>query len=309
MIRKVLIAIIYVIVFALVGMIAKSQEIEADVVVNVEQLQFEARTNVSTMERDIERYINNQEFTDLDWEGPKIPVNITIYLSGGSNNEYSAKMYLQSMRYLDGPEPVKTVNVKFFDDKWSFEYARGANLTYNQLRFDPFTSVIDYYMLLVIGFDLDTYGELDGSPFFSAARRIVELGASRNAQGFSRHSAPGEFTRFNLTSELTDARFNEFRKLVFAFFVDGLDMLAFDSEKALTNLKDIFYYMAQFKKNKLVESSVLMQLFFDSQAQKIATIFNGHEDEEVFQTLKYMDPSNSTLYDQAKAGEFTRRKK
>jgi hypothetical protein len=282
----------------------KAQEIKADVTVNVEQLEFEARNNVTTMEQDIENYINNQEFTQSDWQGDPIPVQITIYLSGGTNNRYSAKMFLVSTRPIDGPGERHSVNVKFYDDKWSFEYARGANLTYNMHRFDPFTSVIDYYMLLVIGFDLDTWEEIGGNSAFNEARRIVELGSGYGANGFSSYSSPGEFTKYNLTSELTNMRWNEFRKLLFAYYVDGLDMMATDEGQALNNLKNIIYELALFKKNKLVESSVLMQLFFDSKAQEIATIFNGHNDEDVFINLKYLDPSNTTLYDEASEGKL-----
>jgi len=135
------------------------QEIRAEVTVNVERLEFEARTNVSTMKRDIEGYINNQRFTQGDWEGDAIPVQMTIYLTGGTGSRYGAKLFIIGTRPIDGPGERRSVNVKLYDDKWGFEYARGANLTFNLLRFDAFTSLIDYYMLLVIGFELDTWEE------------------------------------------------------------------------------------------------------------------------------------------------------
>ncbi len=281
-----------------------AQEVKAEINVNVEQLEFETRSHVSTMKRDLENYINNTKFLDTDWEGDPINVNITIYLSGGANNRYSAKFFLVSSRSLDGPGDRKSVNVKFYDDKWSFEYGLGANLTFNPLRFDAFTSMIDYYMLLVIGFDLDTYGELDGSPAFAAARKIVEMGANQLAEGFSTNDSPGDFTKFNLVSELTNMRYDEFRRLVFSYYVDGLDLMAFDKAKAKDNIKDFIYNLALFKKNVLVGSSNLIQLFFESKAQEIATIFNGSTDEDVFKNLKYLDASNTTLYEEAEEGKL-----
>ena len=70
-----------------------AQEVKAEINVNVEQLEFETRSHVSTMKRDLENYINNTKFLDTDWEGDPINVNITIYLSGGANNRYSAKFF------------------------------------------------------------------------------------------------------------------------------------------------------------------------------------------------------------------------
>lgn len=301
--RKLL--VLFVSIIFILGFEVKSQEIQIEVNINVEQLEFEARNYVSNMKRDIENYVNNQKFTQNDWEGPKIPVQMTIYLAGGSNNRYSAKMFLISTRPIDGPGERQSVNLKLFDNQWSFEYGLGANLTYNPLRFDAFTSLIDYYMLLIIGFDLDTWEELGGNSSFSEVRKIVELGISQNAEGFTSNSAPGDFTKFNLTSELSNMRFFDFRKLLFSYYVDGLDLMEKQKEQAMKNLKNFIYELALYKRDKLVESSVLMQLFFDTKAQEIASIFNGVHDDEVFQNLKYLDPSNSTLYDDAKAGKLS----
>lgn len=114
---------------AFVSNYALSQEIDAEVTVNVEQLDFEARRYISTMEDDVERYLDNEQFYDDEWEGPPIPVSITIYLSGGYNNYYSARLLVISKRYLDGPDDVSgmTVVTKFFEQNWSFEYNRGAS--------------------------------------------------------------------------------------------------------------------------------------------------------------------------------------
>jgi hypothetical protein len=302
MIRKfcaILIGIIFIFVINL-----DAQEIKVDVTVNVEQLEFEARTFVSTMKRDIENYINNQKFMQNDWVGVPVPVKMTIFLSGGSNGKYSAKLFIVSTRKIDGPGDRQSGNVRFYDDKWSFEYGLGANLTFNPLRFDSFTSLLDYYMFLMIGFELDTWEELGGNQAFNYARQIVELGTAHNADGYSSYSNPGDFTRYNLTSELTNMRFNDLRKVWFSYYVDGLDLMATDKNKAMENLKNAIYQLALFKKNKLVESSVLMQLFFDSKAQEIGSIFNGTTDDNVFENLKYLDIGNATIYDDAKEGKL-----
>ncbi|MFW5662348.1 MAG: DUF4835 family protein, partial [Bacteroidota bacterium] len=73
-------------VFLTSFLIAEANEVEANVTVNMEQISQENRTNVMSLESDLEKYINSQTFTDLEWEGPPIPVEISIYLSGGFNN-------------------------------------------------------------------------------------------------------------------------------------------------------------------------------------------------------------------------------
>ncbi|TAL69310.1 MAG: DUF4835 family protein [Bacteroidetes bacterium] len=281
-----------------------AQEIDVNVTVNMEQLPFEARTQVSNMESDVKNYINNQKFTKTDWKGDKIPVDLTIYLAGGTNNRFSARLLIISRRFLDGPDKGQSVNCKFYDQKWSFEYGLGAYLKYDPNTFNAFTTLIDFYMNLVIGFDMDTYGELDGSPAFETAKNLVLLGASYSAEGYQTYSNPGEFNRFNLASELNNVRFNDFRKLIFSYYVDGLDRMATNKQQAIAAVDSVITEMSVFKEQKMTGPSVLLQEFFDSKAQEIAGLFNGYQKKQVFQYLKYLDPTNSTIYDDAMDGKI-----
>lgn len=302
--KRIILAIVALMSISLSGLPA--QEIEANVTVNLEQLEFETRRHVSAMERDVERYINNQRFLSGDWEGEPIPVDITIVLSGGVNQRFTAQMFLVSRRYLDGPEeePRQSVELKIMEKKWSFPYGQGASLTYNHMRYDEFTSLIDFYMLLIIGFDLDTYGELAGDEAYNKAENIASLGASRNAVGFSRIGQPGEFTKFNLINEITDLRYETFRKLIFDYYFNGMDVIGFDTEKGKQGLAKTIADMAAFKRDKVTTASVLMQAFFDSKSEEIADIFNGYEDQTVFDNLFFLDPGHARIYQLAKEGDF-----
>ncbi len=293
-------------IFLSFSQLSKAQELDATVTVNMEQLPFEARTNVSSLESDLKNYINNQRFTNVDWQGSKIPVDITIYLSGGADNRYSGRLLVVSKRYLEGTDGGQSPEIKLYDTKWSFEYGLGAYLKYNPNTFNEFNTLIDYYMLLVIGFDMDTYGELEGSKAFEAAKNLVLLGSSYGADGYQTQSNIGDFTRFNLVSELTNFRYDDLRKLFFSYYVDGLDNMAKNKELALAKLDTIIAEMADYKQNKMTGPSVLLQAFFDTKAQEIASLFNGYPKQDVFNNLKYLDPSNSSLYDDAMNGKINR---
>ena len=282
----------------------KSQEIKATVNINVEQLSLDQRQNVSSMESDLTRYINSQSFSDTKWEGEPIPIDINIVLKGGSRNRYSARILIGSRRLLDGPgkEPGQSVVLKIIDDRWQFYYGMGANLTFNPLRFDEFTSLIDFYMFLIMGYDLDTYKEIDGSPMFEKAKQILSLGSSAGADGYQTYSQPGELTRYNLVTDLTDMRYYDLRRLFLTYYV-GLDQMEFDKDKATVLIENVINDMAKFKKEKMVGASALLQIFFDTKAQEISSIFKNYPNKAVFESLKYLDPGNSMLYDDASNGK------
>lgn len=275
-----------------------AQEIEANVNVNVELLDQEYRVNVSTMEQDLETYINSTQYLDTEWEGRKIPVDISIVVSGGYNNRYQARVFIASNRYIYGQDDGKSVVIKIADEQWSFDYARGAYFNYDLNRYNEFSSLIDFYMLAIIGLDLDTYETLGGNPAYNKARRLAGVAASKDIEGFDTYVKPGEFTKFALISELTDLRYEDLRILFFEYYVDGLDMMSEDREKGLENLREIISNMVYFKKEKMVGPSILLQAFTDSKARELGATFEGYNDPTVFKDLKYLAPSSTTIFEE-----------
>lgn len=286
-----------------------SQEIKCDVTVNMEQVGFDARNYVGSLEKDLESYINNQKFSDEEWEGDPIPVDIQVILSGGNKNVFSARISIISRRILDGPEevPSSSLALRLFDEDWQFEYNNGANLTYNPMRYDRFTSLIDYYMLLIIGFDMDTYQANGGDKTFNKARNLAVNAGTAGAKGFETNKQASEYNKYNLVNELSDIRYSEIRRLIFAYYVNGLDKIGFNREAGLKELKNILLDMAEYKRNKLINHSLLLQVFFESKAQEIAEYFNGMQDEEFFGQLMFLDPSNTIIYTQSRDGKYIRK--
>lgn len=283
---------------------AKSQEIEAHVSVNMEQIPQEYRISINTIANDIERYLSTQKFTNIDWEGPKIPVDISIALTGGARNMYSAQLFIASKRHIAGTDGGQSITLRLLDKKWAFEYNMGANFSYNSQRYDPFTTLLDFYMLLIIGFDLDTYEELGGTRIYEQAKLVATMAASYQADGWETISEPGEFTRFNFINELTNMRYEGLRQLIASYYLDGLDYMDEDRDAALTNLAYVIQEMADYKRNKLVEQSIILQAFFEAKSFELAETFKGYTKHPgVFKDLIYLDPTNTAVYEDAAKGK------
>src|SRR5688500_9416150 len=110
-------------IFTIVAMIfavqqnpLKAQELQATVTVNMEALPIDQSDDITTIKQDLENYLNNQRYTDADWEGARIPVDITVYISGRSGNNYTARLFAVSKRTLEGGGSSGLLKV--FDDKW-----------------------------------------------------------------------------------------------------------------------------------------------------------------------------------------------
>ncbi len=282
----------------LVSWHSAAQEIEATVTLNTELLPPEEAFNLETFRSDLEYYINNSQFTDQEWEGAKIPVTIMVYFTSGSDGRYTARLSIAADRYLGGSLEHRSPLCRIVDPQWHFFYRPNTVLTYQPSRFDPLSSLIDFYMLLVIGMDGDSYAELGGSAAYRAAYRIWELGNATQYPGFERSTEPGEYSKYQIIAELTSAEFEDLRRLIFQYYADGLDTLATDPATAQQVVDAILSEMVRWK-HRLGKPSVLLRLFFDTKVNELIDLFRTYEKRrEVVQKLQYLDPGHSLDYQQ-----------
>ncbi|MCX6154365.1 MAG: DUF4835 family protein [Candidatus Kapabacteria bacterium] len=281
----------------------KSQEIDATVQVSMDQVQVESRKNAETLASDLKTYINSQKYTNNDWDGPKIPVDVSIYLSGGPDRYY-AKMFIVSKRTLKGQDAGASAAFRIIENNWTFAYSRNANLVFNLMRYNEVTTLIDFYLAIIIGLDMDTYGDLEGTQMFGLARQIFQVANSASAVGFEVNSLPGATTKFSLITDLTDMHFEPMRKLIYSYYNDGLQILSKDKAQGLENLYAFLLDLADYKSAKMTGPSYFLQIFFDTKAQELATLFNKYPNPDVFKQLRYLDPTNSTIYNDSEKGKM-----
>jgi hypothetical protein len=311
-------------VFALNGLFhLNAQEIKATVNVSLEQLQQpNERENLSSLKADIQAYLNSQSFTGkeykneadkIKWKDEPVEVNVNIFVTDGnqSSGRYFARATIVAKRQLFGSQK-QTATFQFVDTNWTFLYSRGATPSFQQFRFDEFSSFLDMYMLLCIGFDLDSYYELGGTPYFQRALQIIQMGANHtDISGEKSRSAPAyrvnldnpsATTRAGFVNELLDLRADAFRKLMTSYYVNGLDYLGDKPNDAKASISEILTRMADFK-DKLPNRSILMQVFFETKFREFCDIYKGTTLPKVWDKLKYNDPSHTFYYDQAERGK------
>lgn len=280
--------------FSAIGV--QSQEIHALVSVNYEQIPIDQRQEIGSMKQDVETYINSVSYTGKQWDGDKIPVDITIYLMSRSGNSYTAKLFIVSKRILDAPGKPTSVTFRFLDDQWDFEYGRNAYFTFQPNKFDAFSSLLDYYMCLSIGMDMDTYAELSGIGMYEKARQIVSLGYASGATGYKQAVETADYTRQSMINEITDIRMEPFRRLIYSYF-DGMENYAKDKSKGLELVDGVLSSMVKFKYD-LGRNSTLFQVFFDAKYQELCDMFKGGSTES-FKKMKYLDPGHTSAYEKA----------
>ena len=271
------------------------QEFNCRVSVNFDQLAGSEFTFLTELEDQLMIYINERRFTDdLYQENERIDCLMELYFEEAVTlTSFQARFVLSMSRPIYGTPSVTTV-VRISDNSWQFNYAQGTPLNFDLERFDPLTSVIDFYAFLMLGYDYDTFGEFGGTPFFERARRISQLAESAGSVGWTDlGSARG---RSDLIEQILDPRFRPLRKVYHDYHLTGLDVFVSETDlarentlAALENLKTLYDEISR---------EYVIDLFFSAKAEEMAAIFDESSlSSQAFELLSQIDPANLSKYD------------
>jgi Domain of unknown function (DUF4835) len=271
-----------------------AQELNCKVEVNFQNLPVNNRELLVDFAGIIENYMNNTRFTSEDW-AQKIDCSMSIFFtSAGSDVDYSAQIVIISQRPIfksTNNSSVLTVN----DGQWQFKYQKGQALYSNQTTFDPLTSFLDYYALIIIGMDMDTFELLGGTIYFKRAQDIVNLGSNSGAS-LGWQSSSAAYSRWGLVNDILSTTYSFFRNSIFDYHY-GIDIFSQNKQLGqpkIANLVDVLWIMYE-KIGSL--NSVFIRTFFDAKSGEIIEYLKDYPDPELFSKLKKIDPPHSSKYD------------
>ncbi len=274
-----------------------SQELNCNVIVNYQNVPVKNRDLLVDFKNVVENYMNTTRFTNVNWDGDKIDCSLNIFFtSAGSDVDYGAQIVVVSQRPVyqsTRNSALLTIN----DGAWSFKYEVGQSMYANLDAFDPLTSILDFYALIIIGFDMDTWEEFGGTPYFSKAFDIVNLASPTN---YKNGWLPSNkiYSRWGLVSDALNEKYAAFRSAIFDYHY-GIDIFAQNKEigqAKIVELIDVLYDL--YERTGLVKS-VFIQTFFNAKYGEITDHLIGYSDRTIFTKLKKIDPSHAGRYDLA----------
>jgi hypothetical protein len=184
--------------------------------------------------------------------------------------------------------------VRFLDDKWDFYYEKGQILNHEERLFNALTSFIDFYMLIILGYDSDSYEtEFGGTQIFERAQTIVQLGAATNAIGWRRASG-SSFNRWDLAEELVNATMLPVRSAFFNYHYNGLDIKTSHPNEAYKNVLAALENIHNVRRN--YQNSIIIRNFFDLKYIEIAEFFKDYPDPSIYNKLMEYDRAHYQEY-------------
>ena len=286
----------FVVIFLLISVSIYPQELNCKVIVNYENLPVKNRELLVDFRNVVEGYMNTTRFTDEVWEGDKIDCTLNIFFTSASSDvEYGAQIVVVSQRPIYQStmnSPMLTIN----DGDWSFKYEVGQSMYVNFNVFDPLTSLLDYYGLVIIGFDTDTFEEFGGTPYFKKAFDIVNR-ASNSSYNNGWLANNNVYSRWGLVSDLLNEKYAAFRSAIFDYHY-GIDIFAQDKEIGQAKIVELINVLYSLYQQSGIIKSVFVQTFFNAKYGEISDRLKDYHDNTIFDKLKKIDPSHAGRYDQ-----------
>ena len=306
-----LILIIVIITVAGRADFAGAQDFDFSLIVNTDALPLASKDLVKDLKQQVEDYFTKNKFYDNSLfnennqagaENYKIKAFIQITFTGTNGFDlYNAQMLVASQRIIDKPNKKAagkyTTLFRFLDERISFTYNRSLPFIKNELRFDSFLSLLDYYAYLMLGFDQDSFFPKDHpknrSIYFQKALDICNKPMS-DRNGWTETGGGSKPSRLQIVQELMSSRFDDFRNGFYEYHWLGIDSLGL-SKSAYIYMFNAIDKMSKLKKKEVKASNI--DIFFEVKNLEIAESFLNYGDRTIYDKLMLLDPAHQRIYE------------
>jgi len=164
---------IIIIIIFLFSLNSSAQELVCNIRVNSNQIQTSDKKVFTSLQKDLYEFINNNKWTNTNFQSEeKIECSIVINISKMiSSDEFEASIQIQSTRPIYGTN-YKSTLLNYQDLNFRFNYLEFQSLEFTEnTHLSNLTSVIAFYINIIIGLDFSTFSEDGGMEYFGKAQK------------------------------------------------------------------------------------------------------------------------------------------
>ncbi len=277
---------------------ATAQMVDCVVEVNYEAVPTAQKDLLRNFQTDVSYYVNNYNWGEGNPE-EKVSCTINIFFkSAAADNRYVAQIFVGSARPIYNAQE-NTAVIRVMDELWEFTYIQDRPLEHNLYTFNSLTSLLDFYMLIILGYDYDTYERLGGTRYFQMASEIASKGRSVGDEGWQLTTST--YSRVRLVDELLSPAGDALRAASWEYHFNGLDSLSIDPEAGYRNMLGALESIGNLRK-KVDPLNLMIRSFFETKYMELASLFDNYPDRSVYHTLSRIDPAHTKTYEQYRTG-------
>ncbi len=284
--------------FFLVG-ISQAQELNCTINLNSDQVQGTNKSVFNTLQKSMSEFVNNRKWTELSFSNAeRIECTMNIIVKKVDSDVFTSEIQIQSRR----PVYNSTYNSPLFnfkDNDFTFNYKEFDQLELNNNTITSnLTGVLAYYAYLIIGYDMDSFTRLGGTPFFQSAESIVNA-AQGSDLGKGWKAFDSDKNRYALINNILDEAFKKYRNYFYEYHRLGLDEMTSNAANARARIGDGLPILRE--ANRARPSAVVISAFLDAKNDELINIFSKattKEKTDAIQVLSDINPTQTSRYEQ-----------
>lgn len=279
-----------------------AQELRCQVEVNASQIQGTNKSVFETLQGAITEYINETRWTNASFSpNERIECRIFLTVSDYTDDRIKGDLQVQLSRPVYNSTYTTTL-LNFKDNKVEFDYKEGDPLIYNETSFDNnLTAILDYYALLFLALDFDSFSPEGGQPYFDRAATIVQMAQSSGETGWK--TFEDNKNRSAVLSSYTDGNTSGIRQLLYDYHRKGLDEMVTSPDKGRATITESLKEIE--KIYKVAPMSVALSIFRDSKLDELVNVYSQAPEVErnaVYEILQPIFPTETERLEKIKKG-------
>lgn len=220
---------------------------------------------------------------------------MTLIVKKVENDQFTCELQVQSRRPVYNTS-YNTTLINFRDNDITFAYKEFDVLEFNENQVTSnLTAILTYYVYLILGYDLDSYSRMGGTPFSGSGT----IGGFSSESGYARLACIRKHrNRYALINNLNDEAFRKFRNFLYEYHRQGLDEMTANVVNARAKISSGLPVIRE--ANRARPSAIAITTFLDAKTDEIINIFKRATDQEkktVIEILTDVNPTQSERYE------------
>lgn len=276
-----------------------AQELNFTVKINVQKVQTVDPKVFETLENSLTEFLNSQKWTNDVFEATeRIDCNLLLTIQKETGpTSFEADLAIQSSRPIYGSDQQTPV-LNYLDTDVSFTYEQYQPLQFSENRFeDNLSSILGFYVYVILGLDYDTFAPLGGDPHFQKAQEIINNLPSNISNGDGGWKVQNSRSRYWLIENILSPRTRALRRALYSYHRLGLDLMYEDVDQGRIGVAEALNDVL--KTDSSYPNSLIVQAFVNAKSMEIVEIFKRgtqQQQAEVIRTMMQIDPSNAPRY-------------
>lgn len=281
---------------------SSAQELRCTVEVNSDKIEGTNKSVFETLRQAIADYFNENRFSNASFSpNERIECRFFLTVSEYDNDRLKGDIQVQLSRPVYNSTYTTTL-LNFKDSKVEFDYREGDPLNYNETSFDSnLTAILNYYALLFLAIDFDSFSPEGGQQFFDRAASIVQMAQSSGEIGW--RAFEDTKNRSAVLSAYTDGNMQGIRKLLYDYHRKGLDEMVTSPDKGRAVITESLKEIE--KVYKAAPMSVALSIFRDSKLDELVNVYSKAPESErnaAYEILQPIYPTDTERLDKIKKG-------